>query len=235
MRRAAKLSWGKVAGMRLEELREQVVFYGKQLAAQGMTLHTGGNLSARDPQSGLIAIKPSARPYEAMRPQDVAVIDEEGNLVEGPYKPSSEWRMHTMLYRQYPHAGAVVHCHSTYCCALAAVGREIPLVNHELCCYCSQAVRVAPFALAGSVELGRAAIQALGADNNVALLQNHGQVAIGATLWHAMDAACAAELAARMACIGSALGPLLQVPEQERQALRRHDPMQSGGRDIAAV
>lgn len=221
--------------MLLAELREQVVFYGRQLIAQGMTLHTGGNLSARDPASGLIAIKPSARPYETMEPGDVAVIDGEGNLVEGAYPPSSEWRMHTMLYRRYPHAGAVVHCHSPYCCALAALGQAIPLVNHELCCYCSEAVRVAPFALAGSEMLGYTAIEALGEGNNVALLQNHGQVALGATLWHAMDAACAAELAARMACIGRGMGPLLPVPEDARRALRQHDPMGTGGHDVKAV
>ena len=80
--------------MLLQELREQVVYYGRQMLQSGLTMHTGGNLSVRDRESGLIAIKPSSKPYDLLKPEDITVIDLEGNIVDGPYKPSSEWPMH---------------------------------------------------------------------------------------------------------------------------------------------
>lgn len=212
--------------MLLKALREEIVFYGMQLLESGMTMHTGGNLSARDPQTGLIAIKPSARAYRGLQAEEIAVIDANGSLVEGGYQPSSEWRMHAAIYRRFPQARAVVHCHSPYATALAALGTPLPLVSHELCCYCSKPVITAPFAMPGSEELGLAALNALGEENEVAFLQNHGQVAYGASLWHAMDAACAAEQAAQVWMMTRPLGKAAEVPEQARKLLRAYDPLQ---------
>ena len=110
--------------MLLEELREQVVYYGRQMLQSGLTMNTGGNLSARDRESGLIAIKPSSRPYDLIRPEDVAVIDLEGHVVEGSCRPSSEWPMHTLIYRTFPRVCGIVHCHSIYATAAAAAGRS---------------------------------------------------------------------------------------------------------------
>ena len=91
--------------MMLEELREQVVFYGNEMLRQGLTLHTGGNVSARAGE--YMVIKPSSVPYALIRPQDVTVMDLRGNVLEG-LPPSSEWRLHAALYRAFPWIGAVV-------------------------------------------------------------------------------------------------------------------------------
>ena len=213
--------------MLLKELREQVVYYGRQMLQSGLTMNTGGNLSARDRASGLIAIKPSSRPYDLLRPEDITVIDPMGKVVEGPYRPSSEWPMHTRIYRTFPRVCGIVHCHSIYATAAAAAGREIPLINHELSMYCSSPVRVAPFTVPGSEALGESAIAAFGPDNTVALLQNHGSVAMGATLWHAFDGVCAVEQAAHALylCQGP-FGPASLIPQEGREALRACDPLQ---------
>lgn len=202
--------------MMLETLREQVVFYGKEMLRQGLTKHTGGNVSAREGE--YIAIKPSGVPYETLSPRDVAVIDLAGNLLEG-LAPSSEWRLHTALYRAFPWVGGVAHTHSPYACALAARGLEVPLVHQELCCYCARPVQCAPFAQAGGAEVGEGAAAAMGEDNQVALLRNHGLVAMGKDLWQAMDAACAAEIASAMVCLGQSLGSCLEIPPDARAAL----------------
>ena len=88
--------------MLLGELRRQIVFYGKQMLDCGLTMHTGGNLSARDREMGYIVIKPSGVPYDLLTPEDIPVIDLQGNLIEGSRKPSSEWPMHTLIYQTFP-------------------------------------------------------------------------------------------------------------------------------------
>lgn len=211
--------------MLLQELREQVVFYGNQMVECGLTMHTGGNLSARDRDTGYIAIKPSAVPYSLLRPEDIPIIDLDGNVVDGSKMPSSEWPMHTLIYREYPRTCGVVHCHSLYATAAGAAGVEIPLISHELCMYCTSPVRIAPFAVPGTRALGESAVAALGKDNNGALLQNHGPIAMGATLWHAFDAACAVEQAAKIYYIAGSFGTPTLVPESGRTALRACDPL----------
>lgn len=214
--------------MLLQNLREQVVYYGRQLLQSGLTMHTGGNLSARDQESGLIAIKPTGQPYDLLTPEDISVVDPAGNLLEGK-RPSSEWPMHTQIYRAYPRVCGVVHCHSPYATAVSAAGREIPLCSHDLCLYCSSPVRVAPFAMPGSPELGEKALAALGTDNCAALLESHGPVTMGADLWHAYDAACAVERAAQILALSAVFGPLKGLPPEGRAALRACDPLQKAG------
>ena len=148
--------------MLLRTLREEVAAYGRRLLAEGLTMHTGGNLSARDPASGLIAIKPSSVPYDTLRAEDITVIDPDGRVVEGALRPSSEWPMHTLIYRTYGRANAVVHCHSPLASACAAAGRELPLISHEICIYCSAPARVTPFAVPGTEELARRAVEGFG-------------------------------------------------------------------------
>lgn len=138
----------------LQDLREEIVFYGRQLLKSGLTMHTGGNLSARDRKTGLVVIKPSSVAYDKLTPEDVTVITLDGQIVDGNYGPSSEWPMHTMIYKHYPRVCGIVHCHSLMATAFSAANMEIPLANHELSVYCSSPVRVAPFEMPGSEELG---------------------------------------------------------------------------------
>ena len=211
--------------MLLKELREDIAFYGRQLLKQGLTMHAGGNLSVRDRATGLIAIKPTALPYDRIRPGDVPVIDVNGKIVEGDREPSSEWPMHTMIYRTYPGVRGVVHCHSLYATAFSMANREVPLILHELAVYCSSPVRVAPFENPGSAELAVSAVKYLGDDNGAVLLQSHGQLAAGASLWHAFDCACAVEQAAHMYCIASQLGGAAELPASGLAYLRAIDPL----------
>ncbi len=211
--------------MLLEDLRKEIVFYGQQMLKYGLTMHTGGNLSVRDRKTGLIAIKPSSLPYDLMTPADVPVIDENGKILDGNYGPSSEWPMHTLIYRSKPRVMGVVHAHSIYATACSVAGEQIPLINHELSVFCSRPVQIAPFEIPGSIELGESAIKYLGEDNNVVLLQNHGPLAIGATLWHAFDAACAVEQAALTFYITKMLANCIPVPPEGLKVLRSCDPL----------
>ena len=108
----------------LEQLKEELYQLHLELVKYNLVVWTGGNISARDPASGLVVIKPSGVRYEHLRPQDMVVLDLEGTIVEGHLKPSSDTYSHLYIYRHRPDVGGVVHTHSRYATAFAAVGRR---------------------------------------------------------------------------------------------------------------
>lgn len=110
----------------LEQLKQDVYRANLQLVEYGLVVLTWGNVSAIDRQSGLFVIKPSGVPYEKLRAQDMVVVDLNGNVVEGELNPSSDTPTHAELYRAFPEIGGVVHTHSSWACAWAQAGRDIP-------------------------------------------------------------------------------------------------------------
>lgn len=111
----------------LASLKEQVYAANMELPARGLVTYTWGNVSGIDRASGLFVIKPSGVSYEDLSPEDMVVVDLDGNVVEGRYKPSSDTATHLELYKKYDSIGGVVHTHSTYAVAWAQAGRSIPL------------------------------------------------------------------------------------------------------------
>lgn len=110
----------------LEKLKEEVFKANLELVKEGLVIHTWGNASGRDPDSGMIVIKPSGVSYDSMKPQDMVVLDSEGNIVEGKFKPSTDASTHLMLYKRWPSIGGIVHTHSTFATSWAQAGRAIP-------------------------------------------------------------------------------------------------------------
>ena len=110
----------------LEKLKNSVCKANLELVEKGLVIHTWGNVSGRDKESGLIVIKPSGVSYNIMTPEDMVVIDKEGNVVEGNYKPSTDAPTHLILYKTYESLGGIVHTHSSYATSWAQAGRAIP-------------------------------------------------------------------------------------------------------------
>lgn len=110
----------------LEELKHSVFKANLDLVKQGLVIHTWGNVSGRDKETGLIVIKPSGISYESMRPKDMVVIDQEGIVIEGKLKPSTDAPTHLLLYKAFDSIGGVVHTHSTYATSWAQAGKSIP-------------------------------------------------------------------------------------------------------------
>ena len=111
----------------LEELKQKVYEANMELPKRGLVTYTWGNVSAIDRESGLFVIKPSGVDYDTMSPDDMVVMDLDGNKVEGRYKPSSDTPTHLELYKKYPEIGGVVHTHSPEATSWAQAGRSIPL------------------------------------------------------------------------------------------------------------
>ena len=111
----------------LEELKEQVYIANMELPKRGLITYTWGNVSGIDRTRGLFVIKPSGVDYDIMTPDDMVVMDLDGNRVEGNYKPSSDTPTHLELYKMYGEIGGIVHTHSPEATSWAQAGRDIPM------------------------------------------------------------------------------------------------------------
>jgi L-ribulose-5-phosphate 4-epimerase len=176
----------------LDHLREQLWQLHLELPKNNLVTWTSGNISARDPQSGLVVIKPSGIKYVDLRPEHMVVVDLEGDIVEGTLKPSSDTASHLYIYRRRPDVNGVVHTHSRYATAFAALGKPIPvyLTAHadEFGC----PIPCGGFALIGGEEIGQVVIDSIGSSPAV-LLKNHGVFTVGGSAEAALKAAVMVE------------------------------------------
>lgn len=185
--------------MLLAELRQQVFRYARQMAGDGLAHGSQGNISAIDRASGLVAITPSAADYATMDPGDIVVVDIEGAIVEGRWRPTIEVPLHTLFYRRRPDVGAVVHCHAPYTSGFAAAMRPIPLVLAEAAACIGRSVPVAPLMLSGTPAFAERMLDLI-RDGLALVLGQHGLVTCGADLRRAYATTVAVEDTAR-ACI----------------------------------
>ena len=159
-------------------LKEQVLRFSQRGYAERLFTGTSGNLSIIDRPTDTIIITPSGIDYLEMRLDDLVMIDMEGNVLEGRQNPSSEWKLHAELYRNRPDISSVVHTHSPYASSFAVSGEEIPVILIEMIGSLGGSVKVAPFAVSGSREVGETAVEAM-QGRYACLLKNHGVVTIG--------------------------------------------------------
>ncbi|MFV0255264.1 MAG: L-ribulose-5-phosphate 4-epimerase [Erysipelotrichaceae bacterium] len=110
----------------LEDLKKEVFLANMELVKQNLVIYTWGNVSGIDREKKLIVIKPSGVSYDKMRVEDMVVVDLDGNVVEGKYRPSSDTLTHLALYKEFKSIGAVVHTHSNYAVVWAQAQRSIP-------------------------------------------------------------------------------------------------------------
>jgi L-ribulose-5-phosphate 4-epimerase len=185
-----------LGGLVLEELRETVYKLHLELPKYNLVVWTGGNLSARDAESGLVVIKPSGIPYEELTPENHIVVNLQGDVIEGDLKPSSDTASHLYIYRHRPDINGVVHTHSPYATAFAAVKKPIPACLTAIGDEFGGPIPCAGFALIGGEEIGKQVIEHIGSSSAV-LLQQHGVFTIGPTAKAAVKSAVMVEDAAR--------------------------------------
>ena len=191
--------------MLLKELRQEVLEKSVQMINDGLAFGAGGNISALDRDSGLIAITPSAMEYTKMTPEDVVVVDKEGKLVEGQWKPTSESPMHTIFYREREDVGAVMHTHAPHASVFAIINEPIPMVVTESALCLGNPVKVDPYVRPGTEELAQSILEAMGTDVAV-LLGQHGLITVGSDLGEAYSSTIAAEVSARFTIMARSMG-----------------------------
>jgi len=185
-----------------------------ELPKNGLVTWTGGNVSARDPETGYVVIKPSGVRYEDLRPEHMLVVDTEGQVVEGKLKFSSDTASHLYVYRHRLDVNGVVHTHSAYATAFAALGKPIPVYLTAMADEFGGPIPCGSFALIGGEDIGRVVVESIG-DSQAVLLKNHGVFTIGKTAEAAVKAAVMTEDVARTVWLALQIGQPDEIPPEE--------------------
>lgn len=199
--------------MYLEEKKE-LVEYGKKMSSEGLSSGTSGNLSIYLKEEGVVLITPSGIGYFDTTPEDIVVMDLEGNIIEGTRKPSSEWHLHTLFYKNKPEARAVVHTHSKFCTTLATLRMPIKAVHYVIADAGTNEVPCAPYRRYGTEELAKVAVESAG-ESNAVLLANHGIVVCGKNLKSAYGLAKGMEYVAEIQVTAMSVGEPVVLSKEE--------------------
>ncbi len=206
----------------LDQLRLEIWHLHLELPKYHLVVWTSGNVSGRDPETGLVVIKPSGVLYENLTPDCMLVVDLNGKIVEGDLNPSSDTAAHLYIYRHRPDIRGIVHTHSTFATAFAAVNRPIPALLTAICDEFGGPIPCGGYAQIGGEEIGREVVEGIGASPAI-LLKNHGVFTIGATPEAAVKAAVMVEDVARTMYFALQMGDPDPIPPEEvRRAHRRY-------------
>jgi L-ribulose-5-phosphate 4-epimerase len=221
----------------LEALKQMVYEANMELPRRGLVTYTWGNVSAVDRDKGYIVIKPSGIDYDSMKPEDMTVLDLEGNRIEGKYKPSSDTATHIELYRKYEMLGGIVHTHSTWATSWAQAGRKIPLYGTTHADYFYGAIPCARSLTGDEINetyeknTGLVIIETLEkeqispSDMPGILCSNHGPFAWGKDALEAVHNAVVLEKVAEMAAYSELInGNIKPAPQRiaDKHYLRKH-------------
>jgi L-ribulose-5-phosphate 4-epimerase len=204
----------------LESLKETVCKANQRLLQEGLVTWTSGNVSGRDPSSGLVVIKPSGVPYDELTPEAMVVLDLEGTVVDGGFRPSVDAPTHLYIYRNRGDVMGVTHTHSTFATAFAAAGQGIPVYLTAIADEFGGPIPLGAYAKIGGEEIGREVVRAIG-DSPAILMKNHGVFAIGASIMAAVKAAVMTEDVARTVYYAMQLGQPEEIPPEEVERAHR--------------
>ncbi len=214
----------------LEKLKQEVFEANMELVDKGMVIYTWGNVSGIDRESNLVVIKPSGVDYATMKAEDMVVVDLEGNLIEGNYKPSSDTATHLVLYKTYPDIGGVVHTHSTWGVTFAQAGMAISAFGTTHADYfygdipCTRELTEQEINEAYEYNTGVVIVETIGDKDVMAVpgivVKNHGPFAWGKTAAGSVYNAVVLDKVAEMAYKTMTLNP--RVPRVSQYLLDKH-------------
>jgi L-ribulose-5-phosphate 4-epimerase len=218
----------------LEELKENVCRVNIELSKRGLAILTWGNASGIDRGRGLVVIKPSGVDYDRMNPEDMVVVDMEGKVVEGKWKPSSDTLTHLVLYRNFHSIGGVVHTHAEWATSWAQSGRSIPVygTTHADNFYgevpCTRAMSKNETRTDYELNTGNTIVQRFRGIDPMqvpgVLVHGHAPFTWGSTVDQALESARVLEEIAKMAFRTELLGNKQPVEQHllDRHFLRKH-------------
>ena len=212
----------------LENLKQRVFLANIALVKHGLVVLTWGNVSARDAETGYVIIKPSGVPYDSMKAEDMVVVDQNGNVVEGKYRPSSDLSTHLCLYKAFPALGGIVHTHSAYATAFAQSGQGITAygTTHADAFYgevpCTRELTKAEIDEAYEWNTGEIIVETVSDVEAMpaVLVKKHGVFTWGSTPEKAVEYAVTLEEVAKMALFTRQLNP--NTPRIKQHLLDKH-------------
>jgi len=200
--------------MNFKDERNELIKYGKEMLRAKLTTGSGGNLSIFIRDKQLVAITPSGISYNEMQPEDIVILDLEGNIIEGDKKPSSEHSMHRIFYKKRQDINAIIHLHSVYSTTLACLHWELPATHYLIGVSGGENVRCAEYATYGTKELAENVYEAM-EDRSAVFLANHGLITGAATLSSAFSKAEEIELCAEVYYRAMSIGKPKIIPTDE--------------------
>jgi L-ribulose-5-phosphate 4-epimerase len=200
--------------MMLQALREEVCRANKALPVHGLVTWTSGNVSGRDPESGLVVIKPSGVMFEDLTPHNMVVVDLDGTVVEGDHGASTDTISHVYVYRRRPDVMGIVHTHSNYATAFAAVGKSIPVCLTAVADEFGMAIPCGDYARIGGEHIGEEIVRSIG-DCVAVLMKQHGVFTVGASVNKALKAAVMVEDIAKTVWLAMQIGQVQDLPADE--------------------
>ena len=223
----------------LEALKKAVYEANMELPARGLVTYTWGNVSGIDRESGLVVIKPSGVEYDELRPEDLVVLNLDGEKVEGDLNPSSDTKTHLALYRAFPGLGGIVHTHSTHAVAWAQAGQDIPCYGTTHADYiygpvpCTRSLTPEEVEEDYELNTGKVIIDTFNSRGlnplhvPAVICQNHGPFTWGkdaaAAVYHAVVLEEVAKMALLTRQVNPGAGPAPQFI-QDKHFMRKHGP-----------
>ena len=204
----------------LEKLRNEVYKMNMELPKNNLVTWTSGNVSGRDSETGYVIIKPSGISYDLLSPENLVIIDLQGNIIEGDLMPSVDTDSHLYIYRHRDDVGGVVHTHSPYATAFAILGRPIPVYLTAMADEFGCSVPVSDYARIGGDEIGKEIVEKIGMSPAI-LVKNHGVFTIGTTPLSAVKAAVMLEDIAKTVHLALLLGQPDEIPPEEVERAHR--------------
>lgn len=203
--------------MNLDELRQEVCYVNKMLPETGLVTMHSGNASGLDRQSGRLVIKPSGVDYDQLEPQDLVEVDlETGQVIDSRLRPSVDLPHHLFLYRNLPEVAGIIHTHSNYATAFAAVGSPIPLCLTAIADEFGAEIPCAPYVDNQRDHISQAILKHRNRSPAI-LLTNHGTFAWGATPRAALKAAVMTEDVAKTVHLAMQIGQPREIPPEEAE------------------
>lgn len=207
--------------MKLVEERKKILEISQKLIAAGLVHDGHGNFSIYNRESGLVAITPSAVPYNQRDVEDICVVDLDGNLVEGNWKSTWETNLHLIYYQKREDVNAVVHTHAPKATVFGVIGNEpMPMILNEAAMGAGGSVPIAPYARPGSDELAEVTFEATG-DGFAAIMAHHGLITVGPDMNLAYIGTIAVESTANTLIMARSMGcEAIAFSDEEVKILR---------------
>ncbi|HER25150.1 MAG TPA: hypothetical protein ENO17_08895 [Candidatus Atribacteria bacterium] len=195
----------------LENLKQEVYQAHRKLWENRLVMWTSGNVSGRDPKTDLVVIKPSGISYDELHPDHLVVVDLNGRIIEGNLKPSVDMTTHLYVYKYKPEVMSVIHTHSTYASAFAAIGQPIPVCLTAMADFFGGDIPVGELVLIGEKEIGKEIVSKIG-NSKAIIMKNHGPFTIGKNVNEALQAAIFLEEIAKVLIMSKILGEPQTIP-----------------------
>jgi L-ribulose-5-phosphate 4-epimerase len=201
--------------MMLTSLRDEVLEMNHELPRNNLVVWSGGNVSGRDPDTGLIVIKPSGIPFKHLTRESLVVVDLDGTVVEGDLKPSVDLGVHLYVYRRRDDVRGMCHTHSPYATSFAARGESIPATLTPLTHLIGGGVPCTRYATPGAEDTGAAVMEVAGDTGLATLVDRHGVFTMGRSASESVKVALHVEEAAMTIRMAMLSGPVTEMDPEE--------------------